>query len=150
MALTETGSLGLKYNVGGVLCTSIACAVDGNTVGNKSLCSLSVSAGKSSPHCMREFYGYNPVSLSVNPTSVSFSPIGGSCTITVTATAGLSWTAYENLSWVTIDDGSGGVPIGTGNGSFRILTSKNFSTCAGNVCVTSSAPTELVSVYQGV
>lgn len=59
MAMPSSGCIALKYCISGIACSSVACAVDGNITGNKSLSSLSVSAGKTTPHCMREFYGYS-------------------------------------------------------------------------------------------
>lgn len=64
MALPTTGSLSLKAAAGTT--RSIANEVDGNLTGNKSLSSLSVSAGKSAPHSMLEFYGYTSVSNSLS------------------------------------------------------------------------------------
>ena len=54
MALPTSGDLSLKTTAG--VSRSISCAV-GSTSG--SLTTLSITAGKSSPHCMREFYGYS-------------------------------------------------------------------------------------------
>lgn len=56
MALPTTGSLSIKTAAG--VDRSIACEI-GTT--NGSLCSLSITAGKAAPHCMREFYGYSHV-----------------------------------------------------------------------------------------
>ena len=59
MAMPGSGSLGILSCPGSVACTSIAQAVSGNVTPPKSLCALSVSAGKSAPHGMTEFYGYS-------------------------------------------------------------------------------------------
>lgn len=56
MALPVSGSLSIKNAAGND--RSIAYCVDGNITGDKSLSTLSVSAGKSAPHAMTEFYGY--------------------------------------------------------------------------------------------
>lgn len=70
MAMPTSGCIGIKTCPGG-LCSSISCAVDG---GSGSLASLSVTAGKSAPHCMREFYGYaGSGSISVSLPSGTFS-----------------------------------------------------------------------------
>lgn len=66
MALPTSGDLAIKSAVG--TSRSIACAVDGNLTGDKNLCSLSLSAGKASPHCMREFYGFEPYPNTINVT----------------------------------------------------------------------------------
>lgn len=57
--MPTSGCIALRTCIVGIACSSIACAVDGNAVGSKSLSTLSVTAGKSAPHCMREFYGYD-------------------------------------------------------------------------------------------
>lgn len=49
----------------------------------------------------------------VAPANQSFTASGGSGTVTVTATAGCSWTASEAASWVTVTSGASG----TGNGT---------------------------------
>lgn len=67
MAIPLSGSIGMKICPGNVACTSIAMAVDGNTTGSKSLLTLSTTAGKTSPHCMREFYGYAAISKTLTP-----------------------------------------------------------------------------------
>lgn len=147
MAMPTSGSLGIKTCPNSVPCTSIAQVVDGNVVGNKSLSTLSTTAGKTAPHCMREFYGYsNAPTLCVNPTSATFSSGAGACNICVCASSSNSWSVVENETWISIVNGSG-----VGNGTFTISVLKNLT---GNpriatVCVTSSAPTAYVSVSQG-
>jgi len=62
MAMCTTGNLSIKTVAG--TCRSIDAAV--TTCSSGSLSILSVAAGKTAPHCMREFYGYNPVSYSIS------------------------------------------------------------------------------------
>jgi len=63
MAIPVSGSLSIKGTAG--TCRSICQAVvDGGGGASGSLSTLSVNAGKSAPHCIREFYGYDP-----NPTT---------------------------------------------------------------------------------
>src|SRR5690606_21791523 len=57
MALPGSGSLMIKTAAGAG--RSIAQEVDGNTIGNKSLATLSSTAGKIAPHSMLEFYNYD-------------------------------------------------------------------------------------------
>ena len=65
MAMPLTGSLSICLAAGAPqLCRSIAGAVTTTTSG--SLLCNSLCAGKSAPHCMREFYGYNPVTYSIS------------------------------------------------------------------------------------
>ena len=54
--LPTSGSLALKNAAGAG--RSISQQVDGNETGNKSLTTLSVTASKTAPHSMLEFYGY--------------------------------------------------------------------------------------------
>lgn len=61
MAIPTFGNLSIKGTAG--VCRSICAAVvEGGGTASNSLRSLSISAGKGSPHGMREFYGYTPVS----------------------------------------------------------------------------------------
>lgn len=60
MAMPASGKLGVITCPDSIACTSIAQAVSGNVTPPKSLCALSVSAGKTAPHAMTEFYNYNP------------------------------------------------------------------------------------------
>ena len=56
MAMPSSGAIGLKF------CTAQACSsicVANGYVGTASLSSMGVAAGKTAPHCMREFYGYS-------------------------------------------------------------------------------------------
>ena len=50
---------------------------------------------------------------SISPTSQSFSSAGGTGRVTVTAPGGCSWTATENLDWVSITSGASGTGTGT-------------------------------------
>ena len=60
MAMPASGCIALRTCIVGIACSSISCAVDGNATGSKSLSTLSTTAGKSAPHSMSEFYGYDP------------------------------------------------------------------------------------------
>lgn len=62
-----------------------------------------------------------PCVYSIDPTSASFGPAGGSDTISVTTTSGCSWTATEQLDWVTITSGA----AGTGNGTVAYTVAAN-------------------------
>ncbi|MBN2432680.1 MAG: C39 family peptidase [Acidobacteria bacterium] len=67
------------------------------------------------------FFVNAPCVYSIDPTSASFGPAGGSETISVTTTSGCSWTATEQLDWVTITSGA----AGTGNGTVSYTVSAN-------------------------
>lgn len=56
MTLCSSGSLSIKTTAG----TNRSISTEVGT-GSGSLSALSVSAGKSAPHCMREFYGYSNI-----------------------------------------------------------------------------------------
>jgi len=65
MAMPASGTIAIICNTCQT-CSSIAVAVDGNCTPPKSLCTLSASAGKSTPHAMSEFYGFTsktPINL---------------------------------------------------------------------------------------
>jgi hypothetical protein len=103
MAMPLSGCLGIISCPGGT-CTSIAQAVDGNVTPPKSLSALSVSAGKSAPHSMLEFYGYAPVTTK----TLSILPISTQSTLTVCCTCGCLQPSgvvpvgdcyYPNYSW---------------------------------------------------
>jgi len=78
MAMPGSGCIALRTCITGIACSSIACAVNGSAVGSCSLSALSVSAGKTAPHAMTEFYGYSPapptINLNIQPISVSCGP----------------------------------------------------------------------------
>ena len=59
MAMPSSGNIAILCNTLQA-CSSISCAVDGNNTPPKNLTTLSTTAGKTAPHCMREFYGYEP------------------------------------------------------------------------------------------
>jgi len=61
-------------------------------------------------------------SYSINPSSASIKSDGGNGpAVTVTATAGCSWTAVSNDAWITVTAGA----TGSGNGSVAFKVSKN-------------------------
>jgi BACON domain-containing protein/all-beta uncharacterized protein len=57
----------------------------------------------------------------IDPTSQSFSSLGGSGTVTVTTTNGCAWTAVSNAPWLTVTAG----PSGTGNGTVGFRAAAN-------------------------
>lgn len=73
--LPYSGSLSIKTAAGAG--RSIAQEVNGNTSGNKSLSTLSVTAGKAAPHSMLEFRGYTSIEAPGAPQSVSATDIYG-------------------------------------------------------------------------
>jgi hypothetical protein len=60
----------------------------------------------------------------LSPTSKSFTSVGGSDRISVTATAGCTWTAVSNAAWITITAGGSG----TGNGAASYTVAANTAT----------------------
>lgn len=88
------------------------------------------------------------LSISCSPTSLSFDLIGrpNDQVITVTASAGVGWTASTVYSWLTITGGSG-----TGDGSFTIDADSTFDARIGSVSVSNDEglPTINISIEQG-
>jgi len=67
MAMPASGSIAIKNNTLQTCSSICAAVVAGGGSASGSLCALSLSASKIAPHCMREFYGYAPVTtLCVN------------------------------------------------------------------------------------
>ncbi len=62
-----------------------------------------------------------PCTYSLNPTSASFSALGGAGSITVTAAAGCAWSATNNASWISFTTGTSG----NGNGAVGFLVLPN-------------------------
>lgn len=86
MALPTSGSLSIKGAAGAG--RSISQEVDGNETGNKSLTTLSTTAGKTASHSMLEFYGYSSCTAAPNtPTAASASVVADDVTI--------SWTPHS-------------------------------------------------------
>jgi len=89
MALPTSGSLSIKNAAGND--RSIAYCVDGNITGNKSLLSLSTTAGVNG--CIRAFYGFagvGSIAVSLSPTTNSSGQIAIN-----TLTASGAWTASK-------------------------------------------------------
>jgi len=63
-------------------------------------------------------------SYTLSSASQNFSTTGGSGTVNVTASAGCSWTAASNVSWLTVTPGIGG----SGNGSVSYSVAANTGT----------------------
>jgi len=101
------------------LCRSIALAVSSTSSG--SLSTLSACAGKSAPHCMREFYGYNPVTYSISLGITDTDFFGGGQIEFNTLTASGAWTASkadpDNIigSYTTSGSGSQKVTAASSN-----------------------------------
>ena len=58
-------------------------------------------------------YPSGACAYTVSPTSGSFSSSGGTGTVSVASSAGCSWNAVSNSSWITITSGSSGTGSGT-------------------------------------
>ena len=77
MAMPSSGCIALRNCISNCACSSISCAVTGAAQTPASLSSLSVCAGKTAPHGMREFYGYSSsksVTVSLCTTTSGGSP----------------------------------------------------------------------------
>ena len=146
MAMPASGSIAIisAPQACGSICAAVGCA-------SGSLTTLSVAAGKSAPHCMREFYGY--------ASSVDIDYNGGTYICSISTCMDKYWTvamtnrvspnvmtlcfSYEqtmgkltNVCYLTSENGGGWVtragPISvTGSGSFAITgIDYNDSLCA--------------------
>ena len=105
--------------------------------------------------------GTSPCNYGITPSSASYTSIGGSSSVAVTANAGCTWSASSAASWVTISTASG-----SGNGTVPYTVATNTSsisrngtlTIAGNpftitqtgvTCTYSIAPTTAAYTYVG-
>ncbi|ELR72137.1 protease B [Fulvivirga imtechensis AK7] len=83
--------------------------------------------------------------LSVSPTSVNFSNLSGSKTITVSSNT--SWTVTDDSFWISVSPASG-----TNNGSFTINVGQNYQLCEprfGTVTISGAgAESKTISVLQ--
>ena len=72
-------------------------------------------------------------SFSISPTSASVAAAGGSGTVSVTATAGCTWSAVSNSSFITVTGGASG----TGNGTVSYSVAANTLTTsrAGTITI---------------
>jgi len=77
--------------------------------------------------------GGTTCTYTVSPTSQSFSPSGGTGSITVNTTTGCGWSASADVPWITITSGASG----SGNGSVGYSVAANSGTTSrsGNVNV---------------
>src|SRR5215217_2426280 len=80
-------------------------------------------------------------SFSINPTSGSFAVAGGSGSVTVTTTAGCSWTAVSNNSFIAITSGASG----SGSGTVNYSVAANTSSLSRNGSLTIAGLTHSVS-----
>ena len=116
MAMCTSGNLSIKGTAG--LCRSICAAVvAGGGSASGSLSSLSTSASKTAPHCMREFYGYNPVTYSISISIPNTNNFSGQIAFN-TITASGAWSASKSdpnsiISSFT-STGSGGQKVTAG------------------------------------
>jgi hypothetical protein len=70
---------------------------------------------------VRGIYTPSGCASGITPADQSFSALGGTDTITVTANAGCNWTATSNAAWITLTSGTSG----TGNGSVDFTVAAN-------------------------
>jgi Zn-dependent metalloprotease len=79
--------------------------------------------------------------FSINPTSASYAAAGGTGSVSVTATAGCSWTAVSNATFITITAGSSG----TGNGTVSYSVASNTATTSRTGALTIAGQTFTVT-----
>jgi hypothetical protein len=78
-----------------------------------------------------------PCTASINPASQSFSPTGGTGSVTVTVPAGCVWSAVSNVSWITLTGGASG----SGNGTVAFSVGLNPGTSARSGTITIAGQT---------
>lgn len=79
--------------------------------------------------------------FSISPTSASYTAAGGSGTVTVTATAGCTWSALSNSSFITVTSGG----FSTGNGTVGYSVAANTLTTSRTGTVTIAGQTFTVT-----
>ena len=79
--------------------------------------------------------------ISISPTSQSFTSSGGSSTANVTASAGCSWSATSNVFWISLAQGASG----TGNGSFGYSVGLNSTNSCRSGTVSVGSATLLIT-----
>jgi uncharacterized protein (TIGR03437 family) len=84
-------------------------------------------------------------SYSLNATSQSFGAGGGTGSVSVTTTAGCSWTAVSNANWITIQSGTSG----SGNGSVGFTVAANAATSTRSGTMTIAGQTFTVTQAAG-
>jgi Zn-dependent metalloprotease len=80
-------------------------------------------------------------SFSISPTSASVAAAGSSGTVSVTATAGCSWSAISNATFITVTGGSSG----TGNGTVSYSVAANTATTLRTGTITIAGQTFTVN-----
>jgi len=75
----------------------------------------------------------NGCSYSISPTSQSFTPAGGTGSVTVTALAGCAWTAASNNSWITVTAGGSG--SGPGTVSYSVAANSSLIPQTGTITI---------------
>lgn len=72
-------------------------------------------------------------SYSISPTAASAAALGGSGSLSVTASAGCAWTASSGAAWITITAGGSGA--GNGTVSYSVAVNSTTSSRAGTLTV---------------
>lgn len=80
-------------------------------------------------------------SFSISPTSASVAAAGGTGTVSVTATAGCTWSAVSNATFITVTGGSSG----TGNGTVSYSVAANGATTSRTGTITIAGQTFTVT-----
>lgn len=98
---------------------NVGYSVDANTSGSSRSGSMTI-AGKT----FAVTQSAASCSYSISPTKNPFAASGGTGTVSVTATAGCSWTAVSNASWITVTAGASGMGNGTVSYSVGVYTGR--------------------------
>ena len=87
-----------------------------------------------------------PCSYSISPTDISFPSDGGTGSVNVTAPSGCSWTANEDVDWISITSGSSG--IGNGTVSYSVSENKKKTSRSSTITVAGRSHTVIQDAKQ--
>ena len=81
--------------------------------------------------------GSSLCNFSISPTSASYGAGGGTGSVGVTASAGCSWTATSNASWVTVNSGASGT--GSGAVGYSVALNNTTASRTGTISIAGQA-----------
>lgn len=122
MSLPTTGSLSLKGAAG--TGRSVSMDVDGNETGNKSLTTVSTTAGKTANHSMLEFYGF-AWGVPPTPTTVTATDAGGGVVSITWSHGAANGNPIHNYRLERESSGSPGVWVFISNPSGSATSASN-------------------------
>jgi hypothetical protein len=125
----SAGSSGIDN---GTVTFSVAANTGSARAGTLTIAGQTVSVNQAAVACI----------YALSPTSVRFFDIGGTATVTVTASSACAWTAVSNASFITVTSGASG--SGNGSVTFRVPGFGGQGTRTGTLTIAG----EMVTVTQ--